>query len=500
MASVSSTKKIANKGLIKTLEIKASCSYQTEDGRFIDKILDGIANCTIETSEKVGDFLQFAGKVVLTSVFVDNEKQLGSERVEANFTEKVQIGDVDATAIIPTITAVKQRRETSSFVDCTISVLVEIFGVMQETIAYVEAGTPNWVEKAKEVEAESLLCFNNSLFTLTEEVESSDHIDRIIANYSTLVVNKVVHNGNYVVVEGEINRDILYHSDGTLRKLQKRNDFAQEVALLNCTEETIVSAKLHLACESVSLDVSDDGAKSILTFNTNISASIWGFEKSKFNVLEDVYSTEKDLEVKHSTFTNISHLPVIIASESLSETIDMSDKKRIDEIISIGSNVLTLESTNVDGGNLGIAGVINQKVIAKNYDNDDIFSTELEIPFSIQLRTSIEDINANFAPVVVARCVNARNKAGKELNLTYEIGVMSDIAQSNIESYISECTETADKTHSNHSIVIYMPEKNEKVFDIAKKLNVTPEVMLAQNPGISDNEPIDKIVLFKCMK
>ena len=500
MASVSSTKKVANKGLVKTLEIKTSCSYQTEDGRLIDKILDGIANCTIETSEKVGDFLQFAGKVSLTSVFVDNEKQLGSERVETNFTEKVQIGDVDTTAIIPTITAVKQRRETSSFVDCTITISIEIFGVMQETIAYVEAGNQNLVEKSKEIEAEGLLCFNNSTFTLTEELDTSDHIDRIIANYSALAVNKIVPNGNYVTIEGEINRDIVYLSEGNLKKLQKRNDFVQEVALLNCSDDTTVSSKVYLASESVSLDVSDDGAKSILSFNANISASIWGFEKSKFNVLEDVYSTEKELEVHHSSFTNISHLPVMIANESFSENIDMSDKKRIDEIVAIGSTLVSLESANLDGVNLGIVGVINQKVIAKNYDNDDIFSTELQIPFSLQVHTSMEDENFNFTPTVVARCVNARNKAGKELSLSYEFSIMSDIVQSSVESYISECVELSDKTPSKHSIVIYMPEKNEKVFDIAKKLSVTPEVMLAQNPGISDNEPIQKVTLFKCVK
>ncbi len=499
MASVASTKKVANKSLVKTLELKTSCSYQTEDGKFIDKILDGIASVSIETSEKVGDFLQFAGKVNLTSVFVDSEKQLGSEKIESNFSEKVQIGDVDATAIIPKIISVKQRRETSNYVDCTIILTIEIYGVLQETIAYVDAGNVGLVEKTKVIEAESLLCFNNTTFNLNDEIESVDHIDRVIANYTTVAINKVVPNGNYVIVDGELYRDVLYVSEGITKKLQKRNDFTQEVALLNCSDDTIISSKIYLANESLSLDLSDDGLKSVITFNTNISASVWGFEKTKFNCLEDVYSTKKELEIKHSSYTNIMQYNSIFASENLLSNIDMSDKKRIDEIVSIGSSSVSINSIVTENSVCKIGGVITQKIIAKNYDNDDIFSTEVEVPYSTQINLNIED-DSDCCSYVVARCVNAKNKAGKELSLTYEINIMSDIVQKKIESYISECNELTDKVSSNHSIVIYMPEKNEKIFDIAKKLSVTPEVMLAQNPGISDNEPISKIILFKSVK
>ena len=497
--AVASTKKVASKGLIKTLEIKTNCSYQTEDGKFIDKILDGIANVSVETSEKVGDFLQFVGKVCLTSIFVDNEKQLGSEKIESNFSEKVQIGDADATVIIPKVVSVKQRRETSNYVDCSIILSVEIYGVLQETIAYVDSGNVGLVEKTKEIEAESLLCFNNSAFNINDEIDSVDHIDKIIASYTNFTINKVVPNGNYVTVDGELNRDVLYLSDGITKKLQKRNDFTQELALLNCNDETIISSHIYLSDDSLSFGLSDDGTKSVITCNANISVSVWGFERIKFNCLDDVYSTNKELEIKHSTFSNIIQYNSAFGSENLLVNIDMSDKKRIDEIVSIGSNSVLINSVVVEKSVCKIGGVITQKIIAKNYDNDDIFSMEIEVPYSTQININVEE-NAECNPCVVAKCVNAKNKAGKELSLTYEINIMSDISQKKLESYISECNELTDKALSKHSIVIYMPEKTEKIFDIAKKLSVTPEVILAQNPGISDNEPIEKVTLFKCMK
>ena len=110
MAIVSSTKKIASRGLVKSLELKVNCSFQTED-KAIDKVLDAFATAVIDSNEKVGDFLQFAGRVNLTSLFVDQTKQLQCENFVANFGEKVQVGDVDAISLVPKIEAVKEKRD-----------------------------------------------------------------------------------------------------------------------------------------------------------------------------------------------------------------------------------------------------------------------------------------------------------------------------------------------------------------------------------------------------
>ena len=500
MASVSSTKKVANKGLIKTIEVKVGCNYQVEDGRLVDKVLDGNATCSIETTEKVGDFLQFAGKVNLTSVFVDSEKQLGSEKVETTFSEKVQVGDISAFVVIPVVVSVKQRRETSTYVDCTITLRLEVYGVMQDSIAYVEAGDPRFVESLREVECESLLCFNNSSFTHTEEVEASEIVDRIIAHYMHYSINRVVPNGNYVAIEGEIVRDVVYLVGESVKKLQKRSDFNQEIALLNCTDETILSTQIYGSGESLSLSINSDETKSIFAFNTNFNVSVWGFEKSKFNVLEDIYSTSKEVQINRLAFTSVSHCPSVIVNDTLNETIDMSDKKRIDEIVSIGSNIVVADGVKVCDGELTIDGVIHQKVIAKNYDNDDIFMAEVEVPFNTRVNLGIDSDCSLSLPIINAWCTSSKNKAGKELNLSYKISVMSDITQTKVEDYISDCVELEEKPRDLNSIVIYMPEKNERIFEIAKKLNVAPELVLAQNPGISDNEPIQKVTLFKCMK
>ncbi len=496
MAIVSSTKKMASRGLVKSLELKVNCSFQTED-KVIDKVLDAFAVATIDSSEKVGDFLQFAGKVNLTSLFVDQDKQLQSENFVANFGEKVQVGDADALSVIPKIECVKQRKETSSYVDCVVTLLVEVYGVTQETITYIEPNNETLVERKKEIEYDTMLCFNNTNFNITDEVEVGGSGANLLACYTSVFVGKVTPNGNYANIEFEVVRDIIYREDDVVKRLQKRSDCSQEVALLNCTDDTILSAKVYLSGESYNVNYNDDNTKAIAVFDTNISVSLWGFEKTKFVALEDVYSTAKELEIKHSAFSINSHMGEIFASDTVNENVDMSDKKRIDEIILMGSNAVNIEESKMQDEILYVKGVINQKIIAKNYDNDDIFMTEVEVPFNSSFRTNSEWCGNDNCPLVNAKCTGFKNKAGREINLSFELGVMCDISCSNIENYISSCEELQDKHSSGHSIVIYMPKENEAVYDIAKKLNVSPEVMLAQNPGMADGAIPKKIVMFK---
>lgn len=500
MPITSSTKKVASKGLIKTLETKVNCSYTTEEERIIDKVLDGVVTCVIDSSEKVGDFLQFAGKVCLNSVYVGVDKQVGSERVETLFNDKIQVGDVEAISVIPKVKSVKQRRETSNFVDATITLLVEVYGVVQETISYVEPNNDSIVEDSRDMEVESLLCYNNTIFNLTDEIELPEVADRIITSYSTLTINKVTPNGNYVTVNGEVVRDIVYLVGDAIKRLQKRSDLSQEVSLLNCTEDTTVMHGIYLSDENYTNSTNDDQTRSNLSFSTNVCAYLWGFEKNKFNYLDDAFSTTRELIIRRSSFENTKHSATIITSESLSENIDMSDRKRIDEVVSIGSNNVSIESTAMIDGIINIGGKISQKIIGKNYDNDDIFTSEVEVPFNCQIHTGIEGDLLMSEPVIISRCTASKNKAGKELSLTYELNISVDVKETKTEVYIAECSEEGTKEQGDQSIVIYMPRGKETIFEIAKKLNVMPDVILSQNPGMSDAERIEKVIIFKGAK
>ncbi len=498
MAFNSSSKKVSNGGLLKVVETKVNCNYSAENDILIDKVLDGFAYASVEQSEKINETLECSGKVNFTSVYTDVEKQIHSSAIQADFSDKIQIPDADAVVVVPKVKAVKQRRETSTFVEATITLELEVYGIIQDTLTFVEATGEDVSSRVKEIETQNLLCHNNTNFEQVEEIELGEEVENLIACYTSFSVNKINPNGNYVTLEGEVVRDLVYTTTGgVIKKQQKRSDVLQEISLLNCTAETNCTSNCYLAQSTADLVLSEDGGKAQVNATAVIVASLWGYETSKFTIVEDLYSVKHELSTSVSSFINYNYLPVAVLHDHFNAVVDMTDKKRIDEVVSLGSIIVRLDRAVIADGALNINGTIVQTILAKNYDNDDVFSTLVELPFSTQINSGAMSDECEVNTSVLARPTTCKNKAGKDLSLTYDLCVLVNGKTYSSEVYVSEVSELGAIAPSESSIIVYMPESDEKVFDIAKKLCVTPDCLLAQNPGVEDGKPIEKVVVYK---
>ena len=496
MATLTATKRVSNSGLLRVVETKVNCNYSAVDGVQIDKILDGIAHVQIEQAEKVNEALDIVGKVTFTGVYSDTEKHLYSNNNMVYFNEKIQIVDADAVVVVPKVKGIKQRKETSVFVDATIILELEIYGVVQDNINYVEPNNEGLNEKVEEINTETLLCFNSSTFDQTETFELEEGAN-VISCYATISINKVSPNGNYVTIDGEINRDVLYEMSGTIKREQKRSDFTEEISLLNCTVDTPCSIKCFISGEDV--DHTQAEGKETFAIKNTVSVALWGYEQEKFSCLHDAFSLKKQLSLSTSSFISYNYLKTTASSDHISVFEDMSNSKRIDEVLAIGSNFVKVENGYYSDGVINLSGIISQTIIGKNYDNDDIFAVNVDVPFQSQVTNIVGGENADFDYMVEARCTTCKNKAGKDIALTFDLNIISNVKTYKNEYLISDIAETQDIEPSEYSMFVYKPEENEMVFDIAKKLNVSPDCILSQNPNIVDGKTIEKVVVYRKM-
>ncbi len=493
--ATTTSKKVSNGGLLKVVETKVDCNYSAVEGVQIDKVLDNYATCEILQVEKINEMLDIAGRVHLTSVFVDAEKNVHSNVAMVDFAEKIQIMDADAIVVIPKVKNIKARKETSVFVDCTICMDLEIYGVCQENVNYIEPNSNNLTELTEEICVDSLLCFNNSQIDQSETVEL-DQGAEMIAVYSNLSINKVTPNGNYVTIDAEIVRDIVYSVDGVIKKVQKRSDITEEISLLNCTTETPCTVRCAINSNKFESTVNAD-AKTVVNVSTTVAVAIWGYERQKIDVIKDAYSVTKKLNLSTETVMCSNYKKVITATDSLNVVKNMASAKRIDEVLFVGSNYVRVDSTAVVDGNVVITGTITQNVIGKNYDNDDIFNTVVESEFKTTVGGVSDTENLDYDYIVEANCQSIKNKAGQEIAINYNIDVQLNTKSCKTEYFVNEIEEVGDVEPSEYSIFIYKPEPNERVFDIAKRLAVTPDCVLSQNPEIVDGQPIERVVLYK---
>lgn len=489
--------KVSNGGLLKVVEAKVNCNFSVIDGVQIDKILDNIVTPSVAQSEKVNDFLDVSGKVNLKSIYLDTEKNLHTSDVLVDFSEKVQIPDADAVVVLPKVKSVKSHKETAVFVDTTIILDLEIYGVLQEVLTFVEAGNPELNELTEEVSADNLLCYNSSVAENVERVDLEAGAE-VVCVYSSLSISKVLPNGNFVTINGEVMRDIVYTLNGNIKRIQKRSDIQEEVSLLNCTANTPCFAKCFISAESYEAESTESATS--LNITTSLSVSVWGFETTKFTILKDAYSCTKNINLTTTSFEALNYGTTMSSSDQISVVEDVSNIKRIDEVLAIGSNIVKIVSTNFSDGVFTISGTIAQTVLGKNYDNDDIFSTVVNSEFqtSINNLENFESQDLDYS--VDVRCISYKNKAGKEIALNYAINTLFNAKTSKSEYLVKEIEEVGQIEESPYSIFVYKPEPTERVFDIAKKLCVTPDCVLLQNPEIVDGNPISRVVVYKRMQ
>lgn len=486
--------KISNGGLLKVVETKVNCNYSAVDGVQIDKILDNIVNPSVSQAEKVNDQLDIVGRVGLTSLYLDTEKNLQTNISVVDFSEKVQVPDADAIVVVPKVKSVKSRKETAVFVDLVITLELEIYGVIQETLSFVEAGNEGLNELTDEVSTDSLLCFNSSVAENMETIELEAE-SKVLSTYSSLAISKVVPNGNFVTLSGEITRDVIYSLGGNIKRVQKRSDVQEEVSLLNCTADTPCFSKCFISGEVFEAEANENGVS--VTITTSLSISVWGFENTKFTILKDAFSCNKNISLTSTSFEALKYNNSAVYSDQLSVVEDVTKFKRIDEVLAIGSNTIKVKSTNFSDGMFNITGTISQTIIGKNYDNDDIFSLAVDSEFQTTINNIPSDDATEFDYSLVAQCLSCKNKAGKEIALNYNINVLFNSKVCKNEVLIKEIEEGGELEQNPYSIFVYKPETNEKVFDIAKKLCVTPDCVLSQNPDIVDGKPIERVAVYK---
>jgi len=82
------------------------------------------------------------------------------------------------------------------------------------------------------------------------------------------------------------------------------------------------------------------------------------------------------------------------------------------------------------------------------------------------------------------------------LEVAFKISYLYKLATTVSEQYIKSYEVKDAKTQNSYGIKVYVTKQGQKLFDIAKVLNVKPEVILAQNQVDGVFEQGEKIYVY----
>lgn len=464
----------------------------------IAKVVSVSAKSVLVSNEVIGKDIVFTGLVDFQAVY--QSLGLGAVDYCAEFRDKFVASDaVNGEVIL-----------SSNVVDITSSIV----GGSIRVVAIVEVVVDEIV--SKDINVLSGVC-GDGVHLSTNELDYYTYWGRAYEKFDvgaeleingvknvlmvtpTVSIYNVVAKENYLIVSGKIALALCSQTGENINDIAvafRSIDFNWEVAFDGINDASIIQSQIGIVSNEIKVSTMIEEGVASLNINIPVSYCGYIFAANKIEVVEDLYSEKNYLSITCENFKTITSADSISFKDNISGVASINDTAPfIDDVLGVCTNNLVVASSRIDDGNLCIEGVVNSTVTYYTKETNDITSVQVEMPFSIEKR--VDYIDCNIVTISLEN-ISARSKRGKEIEVSAELNVYACLYTTSIKCAITEVGVGDEKNVDECPLYIYVVKPGQTVWDIAKDMNTSQELIMEQNQDIS--LPIkagDKLVVYK---
>ncbi len=314
---------------------------------------------------------------------------------------------------------------------------------------------------------------------------SADEIEVITSNAYVRISESVpVEDG--VNIKGElVVTAIIRTPDTSVFAIRREIPFDETVSINGATPD--MSAISDAVVSSVTLGVSESESASQLVANVIMELGAVAFYNESVELISDAYLKSKDTASEYENLNFTSH----IAAETKSGSVNLKIPRReleignIKEILSLNQDFKGLalqkdEKTVGFSGNVAFSGAACE--ISEDGE-DYICNLKFTAPVAIDVNIScqIPENSKLTAKILPLGCDWELDAENLSLKLWYSVSYSLGCTES--ERYLSTCEIASDAEYIKtlSTVTVYFPDKNETLFDVAKKFHTTVKDIAADN-------------------
>ena len=369
---------------------------------------------------------------------------------------------------------------------------VEISGwfIADNQLTVLNACVPGVYCKTAPFKAETATALMPGGLSLTYTDESRMNVDHLVDFAVEANVTNVFSGAGSYRIEGDIYIRIFAQSDdGQCFSQMFTHSFGTEISDERITPESDVDIDVTVKSAELSLA---DGDKRLIICDVGLSFCGAQSETIEKETIVDAFSPTEEITVKSEEKTVTEGFCLRSLREKI--TGKLTPVGGINELFGILDPAVsvTLSSEN---GSYCLEGVLQADVLYLS-DKDVSRGQTAEIPFRIPL--AFDTRCDSFAlPSVIITNVAAKSRGG-EVDLSFEAIInVKGVSEKQI-SVVSEIETGAPKEEDDFAISLYIVQKGETLWDVAKALNTSEETLLRQNADVP--LPLsggEKVILYR---
>lgn len=479
----------------------------------INKILTIDGDVEINETKVVNDKILVDGLVKFKMLYNGNDEKQPIHSLEAStdFREEIMIEGIteDMTAeVISSIEHIDYRLIDDSSI--SVKTVLGIEGKAQSNssldIVKEVTGTEGLQVLKEKIMYNNVVGNNKSSTIIKEAFELDEDMPDIldILRVDTKAYEretKVVDDK--VIVSGIVEASIMYFGDDEEDQIKY---LSYEIPFTHFVEVTgaIKDMKCNIKIDSndAYYDTKEDinGDIRIIDIESMVKIDAKVYEQLESEVTVDTYSTNKKFDVKKQEVDITENIDIREIRESINDSVELAQGESIRNIFNLKAKPMLTDYRAVEG-KIIIEGLLNVDVLYQSDNNNEISSTNQEIPFKSYV--DIDEINENIGLEIsnALESINYKKTSSNEIEINAVVKSLvsiNRIKKLSIVTQAEELEEVLDQ-RSRPTITIYVVQRGDTLWDIAKRYNTTVEEIIETNDIISPENimPGEKIIIEK---
>ncbi|MGL5152580.1 MAG: DUF3794 and LysM peptidoglycan-binding domain-containing protein [Clostridium sp.] len=470
----------------------------------VQQILFIDANPTIVSKELVGEKYLIEGRVDYTVLYQarEDENLINSVNYSQKFTNYLDLTEgehrveCEAECKIEHIDS-KIMNERKISVESVINVDWELYKSTEfEFVKDIEGAEK--VEVLKRVESINKLTANENV-ELTGKSMIRVGMDKPqigkVLNCSTNIHKKeikVLDGKVYIACYCKIN--VIYAAADSNAVICLSDDMylAKEEEINGATIEMIPSVTFELANKELTLGEDDLGEVRIINTDISVGANVKVFSDEEIDVISDAYSPKILMDLRKDQY-EIAGMKGTQSTEAIvKEVLTPNGSQPVPEQVLYSTATPISVNSKVENDKVISDGIVKVDVLYKTNDEETpIAHMQEELPFVAAIdmpgvkdgmkslvKTNVENIDTSIESGNIAVKIN--------------LAVLAKTFFETTKEFISDVLEVeGDIPKKNASITIYIVDKGDKLWDLAKKYNTTMEEIKMLN-SIEDEEEMEE--------
>ncbi len=478
---------VARKSVLSKGDFTVECNVSA--GANVSKVLSLSVEGYVQSVEALNGVINYSGAVDAKLVIMTEEGEVNTVNSTCPFSSRFESEDIENNQeAFVKVNVIDYNVESVGGEMVKVAVVLEQNGfvVCNSEVGTIDCHDDDVCYKKDEISVIKYIGSAREEITSESEINLRENIKKILLTESHAIVRNVDAGAGFATISGDVITRVLYLSENDKFESGYINDtFKEEIELNGVTRESFVEGDSFVRQDGVVTEIVQDEKGGKILVKVPIVLTIRAFEEGKISVINDIYSTKNEINVTTSSFNMSSISPMAVAEGKIEGSLTLEEEMpRVDKLLFSGGNSIAVTNSYLKDGEIVLEGIAKTTAIYLNDESSSLHSVQLDIPFVISDKYSVEE-GGTLSVNAVLNDVDVVVKKGREIY--YDAKVKACVSYSNelVSGVISEATLLEEFANKDYAMEIVFAPSGKELWDVAKDARVKEEQIISQNPEVA---------------